>query len=171
MADQTCVDCSRIFDDEPPGKHVDMLGRGFVCKACQEGAVDEVEVPDALETPPDPRAFIRARSNRDTDPLEVPEWGVSIFVRRMGADEVQEMQEFFAGDDKDNIKNLVEIVIRGAAKKDGSRIFTDDDIEWLVTKEFQAIERIADTVLKFNGMVKDAVKDAAGNSDATPSDG
>ena len=61
------------------------------------------------------------------------------------------------------------LVVRSAYDPEtGDRVFEDADVDWLVEKSADAFEILINSALKVNGMTKDAVKEAEGNSLETP---
>jgi hypothetical protein len=97
---------------------------------------------------------------RKTTRVDLPELGGEVFVRQMSA---RERIEFLqrAGDDRDTTGAW--LVSRLTVDADGNALFTEKDIEALQDRPFGVIDRIAEAVLKLNGLHRDSAEAAAGN--------
>lgn len=93
----------------------------------------------------------------ETGEVEVPEWGGTLLVRELSADEVEEIG-FGQVDSKGNrdvrkAKGLRAKVISWAAiAEDGARLFSKDDVNKLAKKSSRAVGRVFDTIQKLSGI-------------------
>lgn len=103
--------------------------------------------------------------------VQVPEWGGSVFVRTMMADERDEWEyETFVKGNESNLKSkgkLAEsasnamkkirasLVVLTAVDSEGNRLFTRDDIDWLGKKNAKAVDRVYEVAQRINGMRKE----------------
>lgn len=94
--------------------------------------------------------------------IEVKEWGGSIKIREFTAKQRQEFTKAFAEDIASD-EALVKIVSLAAIKEDGSPLFTEEQAQQLKEKSGVILERLAEEVLKLNGLNQNAAKDAKGN--------
>jgi len=94
----------------------------------------------------------------ETREVEVPEWGGTLLVRELSADEVERIG-FGQMDSKGNrdlrkAKGLRMRVISWAAiAEDGTPLFNKGDVEKLAKKSSRAIGRVFDTIQKLSGIV------------------
>jgi hypothetical protein len=101
--------------------------------------------------------ILAANDNR-LEPVEVPEWGVTVFVPLVT---LEDMEGFQKSDGPNAVARMAAFVIRDA---DGSRPFTDDDAPALAKKSVAAVNRIVSAFNKLNGFGDDPAK----NSETTP---
>lgn len=93
----------------------------------------------------------------ETMPVEVPEWGGTILVRELSADEVEDIG-FGQMDSKGNrdlrkAKGLrVKIISWAAIAEDGTQLFNRGDVEKLAKKSSRAVGRVFDAIQKLSGI-------------------
>lgn len=93
----------------------------------------------------------------ETMPVEVPEWGGTLLVRELSADEVEEIG-FGQMDAKGNrdlrrAKGLrMKVISWAAIAEDGSRLFHKGDVEKLATKSSRPIGRVFDAIQRLSGI-------------------
>ena len=98
------------------------------------------------------------------EPVEVPEWGLTLYVRTLSIREVGELQKLARQvDEADRVSLVPQLVCRSACDQQGNRIFGHDDAEALAEKNPAALARVADAAAKINGLAPDSV-DHAGNA-------
>lgn len=98
--------------------------------------------------------------------VEIPEWESSVFVRELTAGE-RDMFEQLASSFAKNPNALKDMRARVAAwaicDADGTRLFTDADINKLTKLGGKALDRILDAVYGLSGLDKDSVEVAEKN--------
>lgn len=84
--------------------------------------------------------------------VEVPEWSMTIYVRKMTVGEVssfvKETQQAIANHDEAELYAL--LVAKTTCDEAGKRVFTDADAEALKSKSFEAVKRVAEAAIDFN---------------------
>lgn len=120
---------------------------------------------------------ILTRQQIDTAPdlavtfVEVPEWGGSVGIRRLGVLEIARIQNECdkvkdADEDKQTLFGL-RLVASGLCDEHGNRLYQDGELEALGKRSFTVVKSLMDTVIAHNGLGKDAVDDAKKNSPQT----
>lgn len=103
------------------------------------------------------REAILAAKDTELHPLEVPEWGLTIFVRTLtGADAQNFIDQSKKGD------SLGRVALLCIANADGTPTFTEEDVPALVKKSMRALKRVQDFAMEVNGLNED--KAAAKNA-------
>jgi len=110
-------------------------------------------------------------------PLDVPEWGGTVYLRTITGLERERFEESISPttdeDGKIVKKNLDFFRARFAAMvcadADGNRLFTDKDIDALGRKSARPLERILKAGMGLNGMGKDDLEELEKNSGTVPS--
>lgn len=120
--------------------------------------------------------------------VEVPEWGGAVFVRTLTAGERDRVEKAMLdarppepkskGKDKDkadeprpapippNFRGL--LVSLTACDEQGTRLFTDADVEKLSKKSAAAMSRVFDVAMRLSGFTDADVEDLQKNSSTTP---
>lgn len=108
--------------------------------------------------------------------VSVPEWGGEVWVRGLtGEERAAYMQALVDIDDKGKAKPKIgagELKLAQLSMCDdsGNRLFRDNkDLEALGRKSAQALRRVVKVAEKLSGLGADAVDEAEGNSEPTPS--
>lgn len=99
----------------------------------------------------------------DREDLEVPQWGVTVQVRGMsGLERAAFVQNFADNEGKLDYSSLYpDLVIAGVHDPaDGSRVFTDEDRSWIMTKSGAALEKVATSVMRLSGLGPKAEEEA-----------
>lgn len=100
--------------------------------------------------------------------VAVPEWGESLIVSEIGAIErVRWARELDKDDSEDKTLSMVKLLAMCLIDDDGSRLFTEEQVEALANKSEAALKRLLPVCLKVNGISGadvDAVEDAEKNS-------
>jgi hypothetical protein len=92
-----------------------------------------------------------------SEPIEVPEWSATVYVRSLNGAEFIRLTQLL---DADTPHNYAEVVALCACEPNGTRLFSDDDVEALSGKSFRALQRIAEAGIGHNfSQVDDAGKD------------
>lgn len=108
------------------------------------------------------RARILAAQDRKLEPVEVPEWGVTVYLRELSAAQVSQYRAVAVAAvdlEKDEIKDAGALMSIGslvvawaACDEQGERLFTDADAAALGEKSAAAIDRLATHVLRISGL-------------------
>ncbi len=109
------------------------------------------------------------------EPVEVPEWGGTVFVRTMTGTERDEFEtSMFVGlgkKRKENFANLrARMVALCAVNDKGERLFTYQDAEALGRKNAAALDKVFDAAQKLNGFREQDIEKLVENSDNGPDD-
>lgn len=104
------------------------------------------------------RETILSAADMPLTPVEVPEWGVTVYLRPLsGADRSRLVKAVQCGG------VLYGIALAASLADDGGKLlFTEADIDALNAKSGRVLERLSAEVVRLNGLGADAV-DAAGN--------
>ena len=105
------------------------------------------------------REQILGQSPRTT-PVDLPELGGSVFVRQMTA---RERLQFLQRAESDRETTGAWLVATLTVDADGKPVFTQADVEALQDQPFGTIDRIAEAVLKLNGLHRDSAEAVSGN--------
>tara|TARA_R100000664_G_C2701792_1_gene101849 strand:+ start:354 stop:713 length:360 start_codon:yes stop_codon:yes gene_type:complete len=114
------------------------------------------------------RDQILSANDQTTETVEVPEWGGSVIVSTMSGRERDAFESSLMAD-KGSSKsaNMANLRARLASlccvAEDGTRMFTQADIEALGNKSAAALNRIFLAAQRLNGIGEDAVEELAGN--------
>jgi hypothetical protein len=110
----------------------------------------------------------RAGTALPTHPVDVPEWGGTVYVRELTARERDDFESgcvVIKGDKQTpNLRNyrgrLAALVI---GNDKGGRLFEDDDADQLGELPAAALDKILDVARKVNGMTREATEEAEKN--------
>ena len=110
-----------------------------------------------------------------TEVIDVPEWGGSVRVRTVTAQEKDAWEESLQTGKGRNIKldlaNVrAKLVALTVVDDDGNRLFTDKDVLALGRKGAKAMSRVYDAASKLNGISEEDLETIVKNSGQTPSD-
>lgn len=96
--------------------------------------------------------------------VEVPEWGMTCFIKTLSRAE-HDQWEVVLTSTPDDKRGDIRIALVGLCLCDenGNRIVPDDKFAELGTKHFKAIERLYEAAVKHNSLGNDAVEDAKKN--------
>lgn len=122
------------------------------------------------------REQIISRQDLPSEQLPIPEWGCTVEVRGMTA---QQRAQFLEDNFDDKGKPVVSplslypglVVAHTFDPATGERVFTDADVDALGEKAALVLERIAQKALSLSSLQPSAVDDAAKKSEELPSDG
>ena len=108
------------------------------------------------------RDSILGATDRKLKPVDVPEWGATVYLRELSAAQVAafKAKSIAAVDLKTNeIKDAatlteleVSVCLWGICDEDGRRVFTDNDVKLLGEKSPIVISRLADEIIKMSGV-------------------
>ena len=113
------------------------------------------------------RAAILAAKDFRVRTLDIPEWGGSVAIRSFdGATRAKLIQPSKDGGVPGDW--MEQIVVASACDKDGTPIFTKEDIPLLSKKNAVVLERIFTAAIDLNGLSADAVEQEKGESKPIP---
>lgn len=92
-------------------------------------------------------------------PVEVPEWGGTVYVRALNGSERDGLERMITSD---SISRAA-IAAMVTCDNQGVRLFGDDDVPALAQKHGGALERIVNAAMQFN-VLTSASQSEAGNS-------
>ncbi|MFJ9531254.1 hypothetical protein [Herbaspirillum sp. NPDC101396] len=101
--------------------------------------------------------------------VPVPEWGGMVRVQGMSGSDRDSFQTVLRGDETGRTSNdkfqaiLLAFTLVG---DDGQLLFSVDQVEVLRARSATALERVAVEAMRLNGLLPEAVADAAKNSEA-----
>lgn len=103
------------------------------------------------------RQQIQQAKDLGTEEVLIPEWGGSVVVKQLNADERMTLQEAVTyvedGVTKsDQRKMMIGLVIVCTVDEKGDPLFSQDDAAWLQTKNANAVLRIFNVASRINGM-------------------
>lgn len=108
-----------------------------------------------------------------TETIFVPEWGGSVFVKTLSAEEREEFENLFINDDgkrkpQTEITNLRAFLVSlSVVNENGERVFTTDDVEELNRKNANCIERIFNVAQRLSALREQDIKALTKNSETT----
>ena len=109
------------------------------------------------------RSKIQAAQDLPTEKVSIPEWGGDVFVRGMNVDELQKYLALLhvSGQEVDVSKvdvstSLITIVIFCVVDEQGTRLFAEEDAEWLKTKGAGALRKISEVAGRLTGISVEA---------------
>ena len=109
------------------------------------------------------RTQILASEDLRREQVDVPEWGLAVFVRHMTArerDTFEQQQMALSKDGLDSTNVRARLVALTCVDQDGTRIFADSDADELGNKSSAALVRIATVALRVNAITDDAIEAA-----------
>ena len=107
------------------------------------------------------RDTILAANDNRLEPVEVPEWGVTVYVPAVT---IEDMEGFEKSEGPHAAARMAAFVIRD---EKGERVFTDADAPALAKRSMAAVNRIIAVFNRLNGFAEDPAK----NSGTTPGSG
>jgi hypothetical protein len=123
-------------------------------------------------------AEILERDDSQFEDVSVPEWGGTVRVRSLTADERDAFDESITKISNNGRGQTREIIMKGIRSKlvarsliddKGGRLFTDAQIETLGAKNANVLDRLFATAQRLSGLSKDDVEKMAGKSAPAPS--
>lgn len=120
----------------------------------------------AASLPPLSREAILGACDLPRREVPVPEWGGTVWVRVLAA---EERVAFTSLPDDIPLDQAMAMMVAGAAvDAEGRRMFTEADIPALRQKSFEALKRVFDAAVEFNVLSRKSLEAAEKNSVATP---
>lgn len=106
--------------------------------------------------------------------LDVPEWGVTVWVRSMSARARAELNALLAdaGDSSDRQLRLWRLLLLACLVEEDQRtpVFAADDIDWVFDHDITVIDRVASACLEASRVGKPGVDEAGKDSSDSASD-
>jgi len=114
------------------------------------------------------RELILTAEDLPREPVEVPEWGATVYVREMTGKERDEYESNLIDKKdmpiKERLRNMrAQLVVLCTVDEDGQRIFSDDDVEAVGNKSAKALNRIVDAAQNMNQLSDRDIEETAGN--------
>lgn len=118
------------------------------------------------------RERILAADDRPVEPVPVPEWDCTVYLRTLSAGERERWEEQAreGGGARTRHEIRASLVVLAACDEDGKPIFTPADVPALCGKSARAVMRLFDRALKLNDFSGEDVERLEKNSAASPSD-
>lgn len=114
---------------------------------------------------------ILAANDMRREEVEVPEWGGSVYVRSLSADE-KDSFEFKMYTQKQTGRGIRAAYVGLSLVDDmGVRLFTDEEVPMLGTKFAGAVDRVFEVVSRLNRISEKDLDDLEKNSEAGPGAG
>lgn len=112
------------------------------------------------------REEILAKNDRRVEPVDVPEWDQTVYVRSLSGTERAKLMQFVKKEDVLTMAmSPIHLVVMSCCDEHGNRLFTDEDFDALADHDANALDRIASAATKLNGLHSDeAVEEAKKNS-------
>lgn len=107
------------------------------------------------------RDSILKANDRKYGEIDVPEWGGALSIRSLSGADRDKLGKHLKQHGSIGFSTLV--VLLGAATEDGKRLFKDDDYEGLNARCPKVMDRVAETILKLNGLDEDAAEEMEKN--------
>lgn len=112
------------------------------------------------------REKIAAADDRPLAPVEVPEWGVTVYLRPMSLRERLDLQSLIG--DSGTIK-FAPLLARTLLESSGDRIWSDDQVGEVEDRSPEVIGRLGELAMTFHRLRPEDTDAAAKNSDPSPS--
>lgn len=94
--------------------------------------------------------------------IEVPEWGVTLKLRKLSFDRMMELAKSVQGIEGNNVtynaEDVVEVIIQCTTDEQGNQFFTEEHKQDLLDEEFDVIIRIFREIMKASGDKTEAEK-------------
>ena len=99
------------------------------------------------------------KTAREVTPFEVPEWGGTVYIRKLSVLDLKKTGFFDGSGDPNDIP--VKVVAACLAAEDGSALFSTEDVEALAAGSFQIILRVFAECAKVNGLSAEELEGTA----------
>lgn len=126
------------------------------------------------------RDLILASVDRKLEPLEVPEWNVTVYLRELSAEQVSRYRSIAVGAVNAQTREVIDpvalmnvgaqVVVWGLCDADGKRLFSDADLVALGEKNANVIDRLSTQILRLSGLGR-TVSAAKKNFETSQSNG
>lgn len=111
------------------------------------------------------KAMILDAVDRPTLPVEVPEWGCTVYVRVMSGSERSDFENSIAGvgDNVDTHNIKAKLLIRCLADEKGDRLFANEDTDAMGSKSSVVLDRLFSEAQKLNKLRQEDIDALAKN--------
>ena len=114
-------------------------------------------------------------NDRKLEPVEVPEWGGTVYVRTLTGTEkdaylARHVKAVDGQQTFDRNGATEQLVAMALCDESGNRLFTDLEARKLGEKNANVLERLVEVATKLNKLGADGLEEAEKNSEATPGD-
>ena len=96
-------------------------------------------------------------------PVEVREWGGTVYVRVCSVGEMESYQREFAEKREGMDQWRAKLLVRCLCDKDGKPLFTAEQVDKLGTKSVKVMSRLFDLAMKHNAVTNEDVEALAKN--------
>lgn len=108
---------------------------------------------------------ILAANDMPSEPVTVPEWGVTVQMRTLSAYERDAFSQATVNGKKMDLSNVrARFVALCMTDDTGARVFSDTEADALGSKSTRIVERLWKVASRLNGMGEDEAEDLAKNS-------
>jgi hypothetical protein len=114
------------------------------------------------------RDAILAAEDLPRVPVEVPEWGGTVYVRTITGEE-RDVFEVFWHNNKDRRNVRAYLAMLSCVDETGAEIFKSTDLDAIGKKNGRALDRIFEVSMRLSRLGPQAVEELQGNSEASPS--
>lgn len=104
---------------------------------------------------------------KSVETIDVPEWGGSIGVRRMTADDVERTG---MADGKRDATMFPKIIAACVCDENGDALFSDDDVKALAEVDMATAARVFAQIMKVNGLADEDMEEAVASFAAAQSE-
>ncbi len=113
------------------------------------------------------RDQILAAPDVEVRPVEVPEWGGTVYVRTLSGAQAEAYHAMIReGETASNVR--AKLVACAACDEQGNPLFSADDVEALGTRSFRALDRVFEAALELNALGAAGAEAEEKNSETTP---
>jgi hypothetical protein len=123
------------------------------------------------------REAILGADDRQTEVVEVPEWGGAVIVRALSGTERDAYEASLVtlrrdGSQRFNMENVrARLAALSIVGEDGERLFGDGDLKALGAKSAQALDRVFDAARRLSGLSDEDIEELAEGFGDAPSEG
>lgn len=115
------------------------------------------------------RDEILAASDLQREKVDIPEWGMALYVRVMSGTDIDAYRKLVADGSKGSVA-AARLVAMCAVDEAGNQVFALDDSAALSQKSWLALNRLAEVAARINMLTDKSVENAKGNSVPSPGD-
>lgn len=115
------------------------------------------------------KALAAIAKGKRPQPLDVPEWGGTVYVRKMTSGDLRAAGAF--DKDRDEDERMAKLIIAAVSTKAGDPLFLADDLPALIGDHFATVMRVFGEVAKANGISNDKLDEAIADFEEVQGDG
>jgi len=98
-----------------------------------------------------------------SEPMDVPEWGGTVFVSEMTGTELGQWQKIARDPEREDIDSVIALAIFTISDEDGNRLFDMNNMEDLKRKGIQVFLRLQNVALRINKLTDSDMDELKGN--------